>query len=120
MGGTQYIGTTTGKVCIFSGWTDDGMAIRAEAYSQPIREKVVRVNSIELQMDSGHGPALVNLQTSQDGRNWSMPRQRSLGQTGHYGRAARWYGCGTSRNMFQARVWITGPVQRDIHGVYYG
>lgn len=120
MDGIQCVGTSTGKVCVFSGWEDDGQAIRGDVPSQPIREKIVRVGNIELQMDSGHGQARVHLQTSQDGRNWSKPRQRDLGKSGNYGRAARWHGCGTHRNMFQARVWITDPVQRDIHGVYYG
>lgn len=122
--GVQYVGTNTGKVCTLSGWEDDGMVVRAEVYAQPVRERVVSVGNLVVQMDTGLGDIgrdrLLNLQISRDGKNWTASRPRDLGTQGEYMRSARWFGLGTYQNFFQARLWMTDPVQRDIHGAFYG
>ncbi len=60
----------------------------------------------------------VILQTSKDGRTWSLEKWRPLGRKGEYGKRVMWHALGQFRR-FQVRIKITDPVRRDIYGVSY-
>lgn len=60
----------------------------------------------------------VMLQTSRDGRTWSLERWRSLGGLGEYFKRVVWHGLGAGRRM-QFRIRITDEVKRDLYGVSY-
>jgi len=58
------------------------------------------------------------MQTSKDGRTWSLEKFRSIPDLGEYFRRIVWHGLGVFRR-FQVRIRINEAVNRDIYGVSY-
>lgn len=125
VGGVQYIGTASGKVCTQSDtvFTDDGETIKAEAVSTPLQTQFPgqSVSRVIASLNTGTVDASgqIMLQTTRDGRNWGVEKWRSLGSLGSYEKTPHWNGLGRFHPRFQVRLRITDPIKRDIYGVTY-
>ena len=73
--------------------------------------------ALAVQVD-GEPNGRVILQTSKDGRTWSLEKWRPLGRKGEFGKRVMWHALGQFRR-FQVRIKISDPVRRDIYGVSY-
>lgn len=126
VGGVQYLGTETGKIVKLDAdvYTDDGETIEAEAVSIPAERggRDFRVKRMHINVDTGRvsldRQPQVMMQTSKDGRNWSVEKWRPLGNIGSYYSQAQWHALGFFKR-FQVRLRITDPVNRDVYGVHY-
>lgn len=124
--GVQYVGTANGKIAKLDSdtFTDDGEVLALEVVSSPVVQggDPFSVSRVYMQISSGGvdigRDALASLQTSRDGKNWTAGRSRKIGRKGDYMSELRWHGLGQFRT-FWARLRITDPVPRDIHGVSY-
>ena len=122
---TQYFTTTTGKLCVQSGYTDDGAVLSAQAVSMPIVEQGnwMRVSRVIAHVetgtaDIGRTPQIM-MQTSRNGRTWSLEKWQGLANIGEYWQRAIWRGLGAFKRV-QFRFVVTDPVPRDFYGVWYG
>lgn len=126
-GETQYIGTTTGKICTLSGYDDDGTEIPArlvtdplfmgQAYQAPLTVESYIEGGVDFTRD-----AQAVLEVSRDGETWGIPKQRTFGGAGKHYRRARWNHLGAGRadsgGRLQVRHTITDPVPRDVYGLF--
>ena len=124
--GTPYIGTSSGKIAKLDAdtYTDDGEVLTLEAVTSPITKGGVRfaIRRLYAQIQSGgvdigRSPKVL-LQLSRDGKNWDRGTYRDLGVRGEYMTSVEWHALGQFETVW-ARLRITDPVQRDIHGVAY-
>lgn len=127
LNGVQYVATSTGKVGQISDdvYTDDGAVIAAEAVSSAVVRGgnlfslgFIHASFATGRLDAGREAQAV-LQLSDDGQTWGRERTRSLGRLGEREKLVRWHGLGSHRRV-QARLKVTDPVQRDLHGIQYG
>lgn len=127
VGNVRYFGTNTGKIVTQSRdtFTDDGEVIAAQATAQPIDQggRFFTVPRIYLNIRGGVGglgyEPSVMLETTKDGRTWSAPKIRKLGDFGDYYKRVQWHGLG-GFYRFQFRTTITDAVPRDILGAQVG
>ena len=124
--GTPHIGTSSGKVAQLDAdtYTDDGEVLAIEVVASPITRGGTRfkIRRLYAQIQSGgvdiSRTPKVLLQLSSDGKNWDDGSYRDLGDKGEYMTAVEWHSLGQFETVW-ARLRITDPVQRDIHGVAY-
>jgi hypothetical protein len=122
--GVEYLGCDTGVIATLDDdtFTDDGKVMEGVAVSVPVQSggDPFAIARVHLEMDVGFGTIgrtpQIMMQTTKDGRNWSVEKWRSVGDTGDYGKIVRWHGLGSFRR-FQARLRVTDPVRRDLYGV---
>jgi hypothetical protein len=120
----EYLGCDTGVIATLDDdtFTDDGKVMEGVAVSVPVQSggDPFAIARVHLEMDVGFGTIgrtpQIMMQTTKDGRNWSVEKWRSVGDTGDYGKIVRWHGLGSFRR-FQARLRVTDPVRRDLYGV---
>lgn len=119
--GVTYLGTENGTICTFGGSDDDGEIMRREIQSLPITEDRINLSRVEVSVETGTQELgrdrKINLEISRNGKTWTRPIERELGDLGEYRRAARWNNLGTYEDFTQLKVWITDPVQADIYGL---
>jgi len=118
-------GTSNGKVCIQSGYTDDGQVLEASATSMPVEQsgKPFTISELYLAMEAGGTDigrnAKVMLQIRRDGRRFGTETSRSIGRIGEYNKRISWRGLG---QFYRAQICltVTDPIQRDMYGISYG
>lgn len=121
--GAEYMGGNDRQLYKMSPdcFEDGGDVIAAQATAAPLDRggKYFRVTRLYANIKGGVGidrDAKAVLQTSRDGRTWSAAKERVIGGSGVHYKRVTWNGLGAFER-FQARLTITDPVPRDIHGV---
>lgn len=124
--GVEWVGTSTGKMCVLSAttYTDDGDDMMAEAVSAPVVNKLKRLTIGDVKLlfrhlgeDIGRVPQVV-LDIAHDGKTFGEEKWRDMPAIGEYARQVTWKALGQA-SWWQARIRITDPVCRDLLGASY-